>query len=350
MNIFPELDSIRDSLHNIFSNLRKTARENLSLVIVCLTQSESCQTPQIITKMVKYLGTNYKANEMKLQRFLSSKEFNVDNKLWRCHVKMVLQLLTERKYIKKGSQIAINVDFTTKKDKFLILSASIPFFGRGIPICFSLRKYPQKKDEIDQVMMERAFLRELQRLLPHEDYKYTIVADRGFGNVRFMKDCLEFGFDYIVRTTENKYFQMNDLKEKKKIKEIEEGSLDFPSIKLQTDKFETRLVLSTEEGAKERWSIFTNLTRMTYNEIVKQYGDRFKIEKMFQDQKSSGFNIESLKIESYSRFKRLLFCIFVAQTIMMFVGDWVKKEAVEIRKKYVLHIEMISALSKLVKD
>lgn len=351
MNILSELDSIRNSLHNVFSNLRKTARENLSLVIACLVQSESCQTPNIITKMAKYLGTSYKTNEVKLQRFLDSKEFMVDNKLFRCYIKMVLKLFEEREYTKKGSQIAINIDFTTKKDKFLILVASIPFFGRGIPIYFSLRCYPIKKDMLDQVKMERAFLRELQRLLPHEQYKFVIVADRGFGNIRFMKDCIKFGFDYIVRTTENKYFRIdNEESHKQKIKDVKGNNHDYEKIRLETEKFETRLIMSMKEGAKERWSIFTSLRKSTFDEITKQYGDRFKIEKMFQDEKSSGFKIEQLKIKSYSRFKRLLFCIFVAQTLTMFVGDWIEGGENEIRKKYQLHIEMILAFSKLVKE
>ena len=51
--------------------------------------------------------------------------------------------------------------------------------------------------------------------------------------------------------------------------------------------------------------------------------------KSFQDQKGSGFKIESLKITSYSRFKRLLFLIYVAQAI--------------------LHIELISANCRVVR-
>jgi len=345
-----DLIEIRSSLENIFSHLRKTARENLSLVITALVQSESCQTPSIINKMSQMLGTNYKANEMKLQRFLSSDEFRVDEVLWREHVKMVMKLLQERNYIKQGSQIAINVDFTTKKDKFLILSAGISFEGRAIPIYFSLRRYPKKKNQIDQVLMETAFLRELSKLLPHENYSYTIVADRGFGNVRFMKDCLDFKFNYIVRTTENKKFQIIDEQKKQKIKDVKTCNQDFSRVKLETEEFETRLLISHKEEHENRWSIFTNLENNTFDEIVKQYGKRFTIEKMFQDEKSSGFNIEISKINSYSRFKRLLFCTYVSQAIRMFVGDWIKKEAVEIQKKYVLHIEMISAFSRLVKE
>ena len=49
-----------------------------------------------------------------------------------------------------------------------------------------------------QKKMEEAFLKQLRHLLSRK-YKYTIVADRGFGHSRFINDCLRLGFNYILR-------------------------------------------------------------------------------------------------------------------------------------------------------
>ena len=81
--------------------------------------------------------------------------------------------------------------------------------------------------------------------------------------------------------------------------------------------------------------------------MVDKYKKRFQCEKMFQDAKSSGFDIEKLKIKKSARFKKLLFCIMASQSITMFCGDWINEEVEEIRKKYYLHINLISAFSKL---
>lgn len=157
------------------------------------------------------------------------------------------------------------------------------------------------------------------------------------------ENCKKFGFHYIVRTKEDKLIRSSDFNGK--IRAIEEGDQDFSKIKLNTNKFETRLVITRKEKAKERWSIFTDLEESSFDEIVKGYEKRFGCEKMFQDEKSSGFEIEKSKIQKYSRFKRLLFCTNVAQALMLFIGDWVHGD-LEIRKKYQLHIEMISAFSR----
>jgi hypothetical protein len=132
-----------------------------------------------------------------------------------------------------------------------------------------MRRYPVKAGMIDQKLMEKAFLLEVSRLLPHEKYKYTIVADRGFANTRFMSLCREYKFN-------------------------------------------------------------TDLSEESFEEVLREYKNRFQCEKMFQGEKSSGFEIEKSKIQKYSRFKRLLFCIVE-----------------EIRKKYHLHISLISVFSKL---
>lgn len=161
MKIKEPLESIRESIHSIFSKTRKTVRENLYLVIVSLIQSESCNTSEIVQQMNKLTGNNFKANENRLSRFLDSSEFEVEDKLWRCFVKMIFKLLIERAYLKSGQIVPINVDFTTKKDEFLILSASIPFMGRAIPLYFSMRTYPKEKGKLDQKTMEKAFLGEL---------------------------------------------------------------------------------------------------------------------------------------------------------------------------------------------
>jgi hypothetical protein len=117
-------------------------------------------------------------------------------------------------------------------------------------------------------------------------------------------------------------------------------------IQLKTSKFECRLVTSFKDQG-QGWYILTDLEEASFDEVIEKYKGRFGCEKMFQDEKSSGFEIEKSKISKYSRFKRLLFCVYVTQGLMMFVGDWINGEAEDIRKKYVLHINMISAYSNL---
>jgi hypothetical protein len=111
--------------------------------------------------------------------------------------------------ISKDKKIQINVDFTSYEDNFLILSVSVILNNKAITIYFSMRKYPRKKNQMSQVKMEQAFIKGLRHVLS-KNYKYIIVADRGFGNDRFANLCQENNFDYVLRINPNLIIEHNN--------------------------------------------------------------------------------------------------------------------------------------------
>ena len=68
------------------------------------------------------------------------------------------------------------------------------------------------------------------------------------------------------------------------------------------------------------WYLVSNIKDMSKDEYIHHYRNRFKIEKCFQDLKSSGFDIESSKIRKYDRYKRLLAICVVAHTLLVVAG------------------------------
>ncbi len=62
------------------------------------------------------------------------------------------------------------------------------------------------------------------------------------------------------------------------------------------------------------------------------YEKRFGIEKCFQDEKSSGFNIEKTKIRKYERFKRMFFCVALSQLMTVVVGEYISSKNHPIKK------------------
>jgi len=137
---------------------------------------------------------------------------------------MIFTLLTEHKIIKNGDKIPIKIDFTSSENNFLILCASIIVADKAIPIFFTIRRYPVRKDMIDQKRMEKAFLKCLKNFLSKK-YSYIIVADRGFGNERIVNYCKEFGYEYLLRINsaikveyENKEIFLSAIKGDKSLK------------------------------------------------------------------------------------------------------------------------------------
>ena len=76
-----------------------------------------------------------KTNDIRIYRLLKSKRFQVGDRLWRGYINYLFSLLGESR-VKKGASLMINVDFTTDRDDFLILCASLVFEEESVPLYF----------------------------------------------------------------------------------------------------------------------------------------------------------------------------------------------------------------------
>ena len=169
-----------------------------------------------------------------------------------------------------------------------------------MPIYFTTRLYPKRKNSLDQVKMEKAFIRGLKHCLSKK-YQYVIVADRGFGNQRFLSVCEANGFDYILRLRgdiflhEDKSKKLQDYKKSQTLTNI-----FIPSWGRYVD-----IIIRRKDG--QIWYLCSNISILSRNVILREYERRAKIECCFKDMKSQGFDIEKTKIRKYDRFRRLLF-------------------------------------------
>jgi hypothetical protein len=278
---------------------------------------------------------------MRLFRFLKYPVFQIDDKLWRCYSKLVLLLMCERKLIDKNSKIYINVDYTSKSDYFLILAASITIGTRAVPLYFSMRKYPKTAGNISLKKMEEAFIKGLRHILTKK-YNYVIVADRGFGNQRFKTLCKEHGFNYVLRLKAN---INTEYKNKSKKLSAYKRIAELKDIYIKAWDSKERVIVRKKN--KSLWWITSDISDASADDISAIYANRFKIEKCFQDQKSSGLCIEDSKIRKYDRFKRLLFCAAIAQLLTVFLGNIIHDDKHNIKKNFPLHLSLILAYSKL---
>lgn len=326
---------IRDSLEKRFCNFQKSFARNFALIPVCMVDSGSFSTHQVATSMSQILDISFHSSENRLSRFLATKNLEIGDKAFRNLINLTFEMLEKRNFLEGLEYLPINVDFTSERDNFLILSASIPFFGRSLPIYFTMRNYPKKKNQFSQKKMEEAFFLKLSHLLPKK-YKYVIVADRGFGNYRIMEILDKFNFEFLIRIKEG-------LKMKLEIDEIDltkipKNTRKWTNISFRKDP-ESKLrnlvtTFSKDKNVKNGWFLVSSLDSKKLQNITEVYKNRFQIEKTFQDQKSSGFNMEKTKITLYSRFKKLLFCAYIAQVLLLFLGEYIDENVDTIKKKF----------------
>lgn len=316
---------MKELINHYFSDFGKVLPKRLGSITTAIMQCGSANTYQIARQLSKENNKSFKANDMAVYRLLQSKDFQIDDTFWRKHIKLIFNLLEERGLISAKQPIQINVDFTSHEDNFLILSASVILGGKAITIYFSMRKYPKKKYQMSQIKMEKAFIKGLRHVLS-KNYRYIIVADRGFGNDRFANLCAENNFDYVLRINPNLLINHND--QKLNLKDIKEDKI-FKATSISW-KRELNLTICTQD--KQIWYLMSSDHNIKQQQIYEQ---RFKIEKNYQDCKSSGYDMESNKIRKYDRFKRLLYCVLLSHALVCFIGYIINKSKSNIKKNSV---------------
>ncbi len=328
-------------IDSFFDGLGKTLAKSFCRHVESIVKSGSSSSYEIARTVSSINKKDFNTNEKNLIYLLSNKKFQIDDSYWRMHNKFIFALLTEQKLIKKGDKIFIQVDFTSDTDDFLILCASVVFDNRSIPLYFTMRNYPKRKNSYDHKKMELAFLKGLKHILS-EKHQYVIVADRGFGNSRFIDNCQETDFEYLIRLEPNFHVTKGNHKGIMRNVVVENGKHE-----VFVRKWDTNISVFRNEKKGKVWYLASNIKNIDCKTVIKNYEDRFKIEKCFQDLKSSGFDIEKSKIRKYDRFKRLVAMCMLAHVILVVLGSFIKNKMPDLLKKFPLHGEMILAYLQL---
>ena len=197
---------MNEIIDEYFNKIGKKFTKNLNIILPAILKCGTSNTAIIASEMSNFTKKDFNTNDRKLSRFLQDKDFQIDDKFWRCHFNLIFDFFDRHKIFKKDDIISINIDFTSSKKNFLILSASILINEKAISLYFSMRNYPSKVYKMSQIKMEEAFIKSLKHLLPKK-FNYCIVADRGFGNDRFASLCEENGFNYVLRMMQNIRFK-----------------------------------------------------------------------------------------------------------------------------------------------
>jgi hypothetical protein len=328
-------------LRRFFSKIEESIGNNILWVVEAMMRSGSANTSQLALALSQIKQTSYKTSDMAIYRLLSNAGFKVGEIIFRCYINLILAMLKEIGRLKKGEKIYVQVDFTSERAHFLVLVASVLCCNKAIPLYFSIRKYPKKQGQYDHKKLEGSFIRALRHYLPKR-YKYVILADRGFGNERFIKLCEEAKFEYLIRLEPNLKIAYKGQKGIMSKQLRRSGSYQ---VEVLTWKKTVKIYKNKQQG--QEWYIVSNL-EISHQEGVASYAKRFRIEKLFQDLKSSGFNLEESKIRKYDRFKRLLFICCLAYSLMLLLGNFIDKE-LSIKKKLTNIYKPFNSLFQLAK-
>jgi hypothetical protein len=313
-------------LRSNFDSIPRVLSERILSATEGVMRAGSSNTSSIARELSRINGKSFKTNDMQLYRLLLHPSFQVDDTLWRGYVGSIFDVLAEQGHICKGDELLIALDFTSDCNDFLILFASLVVDTLTIPLYFSMRNYPRRKNQMDQKKMELAFIKALKHVLSKK-YRYILIADRGFGNDRFIGYCLDAAFDVMIRIEPNMLVN-NGSKAGIASDILREDGVYFCEITGWKKSY--HIVRQTAEN--KTWYILTNMNKDRSLEASEVYKKRFRIEKVFQNLKSSGFDIEASKIRKYDRFKRMLFISCFAYSMLLLIGAFVDTKLVAVKK------------------
>ena len=102
-----------------------------------------------------------------------------------------------KRLLARRTKVLLLVDFTDLGRRWRVLSVSVPFQGRAVPVYRSVVSHTAP--EIAQPEQVRAALRWLAAHLPGERSRYVVVMDRGFPSHLLIRLLKEEAFRFVIR-------------------------------------------------------------------------------------------------------------------------------------------------------
>ncbi len=180
---------------------------------------------------------------------------------------------------------------------------------------------------------QKRLLKAVARLL--KGYKIIVLGDREFGNVVLADWLKRKGFQYVLRSKENKYIQQEE-QEYQQLSSL--GLKPGKSFYLYQVKFTKQLGFGkvnlagywsqkTKKNKKdEGWYLITSLPSLKL--AITAYRKRMGIEAMFKDCKTGGYNLEKCQGSS-QRLLGLVLLIAIAYTCAIQKGQKIKSMGIQ---------------------
>ena len=171
---------------------------------------------------------------------------------------------------------------------------------------------------------EDACLRRLSEILP-AGVKVTILADRGFGDIKLFSYLGVLGFDYVIRFRGNTHVTAATGEHRPAADWVGEGGR---AVKLSGAMVTAAehpvgaVVCVNAKDMKEPWCLATSLGGATGREIIDAYAKRWTIEPSFRDAKDIrfGMGLSLLRISRPDRRNRLLLLNAFAVHLLTMLG------------------------------
>lgn len=282
-------------------DMRRSRVKTLSAIVPAAMAFFGCGVLALGRSM--QTATSCKHNIKRVDRFLGNEKLEVE----------ALATALFEAFAPTQGRVEVIADWTdVPNGKMLVFS--LPANGRSIPFFAKvIAKNPGKGAMIDA---EIEGLEALRRICRSRD-DVVIIADRGFGNQRWVPHAKRLGFHYVQRVSATFYAQTEryigklnemNLRRGKRLHDWGWGTLG------EDEAIHGRLVTAFDKKAKEPWYLITDLEDATPNQIVNIYRRRWWIETTFRDKKNRhwGLGLAKVELTKHERYERLFYIVALA--------------------------------------
>ena len=170
---------------------------------------------------------------------------------------------------------------------------------------------------------EDDLLKLLSTLVPPE-VEVTVLADRGFGDIRLYEFLEGLGFKFVIRFRGVIQMRTASGKQGPTAEFLDPGGQPtrYDNVELTNERQRVAGVVTVhDEGMKEAWYLATNRPEQA-STIVKLYARRFTIEETFRDEKDPhfGLGLSQTHIGTPGRRDRLLMLAAIAHALLTLIG------------------------------
>jgi len=242
----------------------------------------------------------------------------------------------------RRGRVIVLADWTDRHG-FQQLVLALPCNGRALPFyCMTVESGDGSGAHNGLMVEAEALALDALGRMCGDGIRPIIIADRGFGNTRWLGGIQKRGWDFVQRLSKIHTVDVEQHIGSLRELGIKKGWLpkDWGWGTMDEEQWgPIRMVSVYDREAKEAWYLVTNLPVESANQIVALYTKRMWIEGMFRDLKNRdwGLGMENVKLTKEARLDRhfiilalayVLLCAFGAAAESVGLGDQLKANTV----------------------
>jgi len=295
---------------------------NLSGFITGMIRKGSSHLPDIGYGLPQNIDANSKTTAAK--RFVTNKWTDIQTQ-YLPYLQAFLKGFIVCILLVKG-EVILTIDGSQMGKHNAALMVSLVWRKRGIPICWLVKSGSKGHfKEAHHVEVLKQALLILLPLLP-PDMPVTVLGDGEFDGIDLQKLCREYGCKYALRTACNTVFYKDEERFQGKSVAVTEDHdcLFIEQVEFTDKRYKYVNFVCWHDYKKHPDPIFIVSNMCCPRAIIEYYDQRYSIECLFKDIKSTSFNIHKTRLKKPEQINNLLIVAalaFILLTSLVHIYD-----------------------------